>query len=129
MKIIQHHLPEIKMSKPISFEEFEQAVMQKLLEQDTPINTILYEQYKQATVVKRDFTGVGFFTDFIVPKTAPSITEPVAHGYGDVQCSINGIDCFGGFVLFIENGVMACLEGYSYGHEWPNIITSYHLSS
>lgn len=109
------------------FEEFEHAVMQKILEEDTSINRLLREQYKNAQVVSRDFTGVGFFTDFSVPENIARITEPVPYGYGNVICDINGIKTFGGFVLFIDHGVMICLEGYIFYDEWPSVIENYSL--
>ena len=110
----------------IPFEKFEKAVMEKLLEKETSINKVLREQYKNASVVSRKFTGVGFFTDFNVPKNIPPVMEPVAYGYGNVSCIINGIEnC--GFVLFIKEGVMICLEGYTFMDKWPEVITSYHL--
>ena len=111
----------------ISFEKFEHAVMQKILEEDTSVNRILREQYKKAQVASRDFTGVGFYTDFHLPENIVKVTEPVEYGYGDVLCDVNGITCFGGFVLFIEDGAMICLEGYTFHEEWPNVITNYRL--
>jgi hypothetical protein len=115
------------MDKIKPFEEFEHAVMQQLLEEETLINRLLREQYKKARVVKREFTGVGFFTNFEIPNNVLRITEPVERGYGNVICDINGIKDFGGFVLFIEKGVMTCLEGYTFYDEWPVVITSYNL--
>lgn len=109
------------------FEQFEHAVMQKLLEEDTPVNRFLREQYKNAQVVSREFSGAGFFTNFRVPENVARVTEPVPYGYGNVACDINGIKSFGGFVLFVKNGVMTCLEGYTFYDEWPNVITSYNL--
>jgi hypothetical protein len=96
------------------------------MEKDTSINAILREQYKKARVVSRDFTGVGFFTDFELAEDAPQITEEVAYGYGDVTAIIGGIHGYG-FVLFIQSGRMTCLEGYTWQDEWPGIIRSYTL--
>jgi hypothetical protein len=39
----------------IPFEEFEKAVMYRLLEEDTPINHVLREQYKRAVIESREF--------------------------------------------------------------------------
>jgi uncharacterized Zn finger protein (UPF0148 family) len=111
----------------IPFEEFEKEVMEKIMEKDTSINAILKEQYKKARVVSRDFTGVGFFTDFELADDAPNIEEEVAYGYGNVTAIINDFyQC--GFVLFIKDGKMICLEGYTAQDEWPEIITSYTLA-
>lgn len=105
----------------VSFEKFEDAVMQKILEEDTSVNRILREQYKKAQVSSRDFTGVGFYTKFHLPENIVKVTEPVEYAYGDVSCDLNGsILC--GFILFIENGIMICLEGYTYREFWPTPI-------
>ena len=111
--------------KIISFEEFEKAVMQKLIEEDTSINKILQEQYKKAKVENRNFTGVGFFTDFEIPEDTPRVIETVKYGYGNVSGKINNIDI--GFILFIKDGIIICLEGYTYYDSWPDIITHYEL--
>lgn len=111
--------------KIISFEDFEKAVMEKLLEEDTSVNKILQEQYKKAQVEDRIFTGVGFFTHFKISEDSPCVIEPVEYGYGNVSGKINGIDI--GFVLFIKNGIMTCLEGYTYYTSWPDLITHYEL--
>ena len=115
------------MGLPTVFEKFEQATMYKLLEEDTAINRVLREQYKYATVINRDFTGVGFFTHLSIPSHIATVKEPIAHGYGDVRFILNG-GVGGGVVLFIEQGVMTCLEGYSYT-EWPEVITCFKLES
>lgn len=115
------------MGLPVVFEEFERAIMCKLLEEDTPINKVLREQYKYATVVNRDFTGVGFFTHLSIPSHVITVKEPIEYGYGDVRFMLNG-SVGGGVVLFIEHGVMTCLEGYAYT-EWPKVITSFELES
>ncbi len=112
--------------KIIPFEKFEQAVMHKIMEHDTSINNVLREQYKRVHIECRDFTGVGFFTDFIVPNNVLHIIEPVEYGYGDVDATIN--DVYGyGFVLFIKDGLMTCLEGYTWQDSWPDTIYSYNL--
>ncbi len=115
------------MIKTIPFEEFERAVMQKLLEKNTSINKTLREQYQKPQVISREFTGVGFFTDFKVPENVFRVTEPLDRAFGDVICEINGIEDFGGFVLFTENGVIEFLEGYTCYDNWPSVITSYRL--
>lgn len=78
-------------------------------------------------VVNRDFTGVGFFINLSIPSHVAAVEEPTVYGYGDVRFTLNdGIG--GGAVLFIEHGIMTCLEGYSYD-EWPDVITSFELES
>ena len=113
--------------KVIPFEEFEKAVMKKILEREDNISKILWQQYKSARVIKRDFTGSGFFTSFEASKDSPRITETVDRSYGDVIASINGSSFDFGFVLFLENGMLSCLEGYTWTDKWPETIRSYEL--
>ncbi len=74
----------------IPFEEFEKAVIRKILEKKSDVNEILWEQYMASQVIKRNFTGVGFFTDFKIPKDVPHATELIDRSYEDVVASING---------------------------------------
>ena len=113
------------MDNVTTFEKFEHEVIRKLLEKDTATNRLLREQYRNAQVVSREFTGVGFFTYFKVSENVARITEPVECAYGNIICDINGIKDFGGGVLFIEEGAMKCLEGYTFYDKWPTAITSY----
>lgn len=113
--------------KIILFEEFEKAVMHKMLDKNNQISEILQEQYKRSQIIKRDFTGTGFFTDLEMAQDAPHVTESIEGGFGDVIASINGSSFDFGFVLFIVDGVMTCLEGYTWADEWPEVIYEYQL--
>lgn len=110
------------------FEEFEKAVMQKIMEKDTPVNAILREQYERSEVINRDFSGVGFFTEFRIPTDAPQIPKLVQSGYGNVTAIINGIHGYG-FILFFKNGFINLLEGYTSQSEWPQQIFNFTLNS
>lgn len=110
----------------IPFEEFEKAVIQKLLKRETSINKILHEQYKNAQVIDRRFTGAGFFTSFDVPEDIVRICQGVDYCYGNIIASVNGNEEYG-FHLFITKGAMCCLEGYMWADSWPETIYSYEL--
>lgn len=108
------------------FETFEKNVINKLLENSTPTNSILKKQYKNA-IISREFTGSGFFSTFKVPDSIPRLTPPTTFNLSNLLCDINGISEFGGFLLFIKNGAIFCLEGYSFENEWPIKINDYRL--
>ena len=110
-----------------AFEEFERIVMFKILEEENETNALLRVQYESAKIIKREFTGAGFFTHFSIPKTirrAPAGTE---YGYGDVVASFDGSDFCYGFVLFIKEGLISSLEGYTCTDSWPENIQTYEL--
>ena len=114
-------------NKIIPFEEFEKAIMQKMLEEKNVENEILLEQYRRSQVIKRDFTGAGFFTNFEVPANTPHVEKLTSCSFGDVIASINGSTFDFGFVLFLKDGMLSCLEGYTWADAWPETIESYEL--
>jgi hypothetical protein len=114
------------VSDGVAFEKFEADVMLKLLDGNDPVLAILRQQYRQSEVVKREFTGVGFFTTFRVYDSAPRLPGNRSLYIGDVVAEIDGVDV--GFVLFITDGVLDMLEGYTYGtDEWPREMVRYKI--
>ncbi|MCL2606606.1 MAG: hypothetical protein FWD93_04935 [Coriobacteriia bacterium] len=84
----------------------------------------LLDQLKDVAVVKREFTGVGFYTDFHVNgKVANEVNMPLSGVGGRLNDSVDI-----GLVLFITKGKIDCLEGYTYGGElWPEHVRSYSV--
>lgn len=110
------------------FEYFERAVMKKLLEGEEEILDILRKQYELAQVKKRDFSGAGFFTSFQIPKNAPKLDSNKSFQIGDLIAEMQGVNEGVSFVLFIKDGLIDFLEGYSYDEKWPETIGEYQLS-
>jgi hypothetical protein len=114
------------MTREIKFEDFEHAVMLKMLAGDNPVLSLLREQYKNAHIAKREFTGVGFFTDFSFNNTVQIIVDKKNFHIGDVAGTINNTSI--DFVLFIKNGSLNMLEGVTFGGEpWPEHINNFEL--
>ncbi len=111
----------------IPFEEFETAVMLKMLEKKNHVNEILQQQYAGSRVIGREFTGVGFFTHFKIINDSPALTELTDRNYGDIVASINGSTFDFGFVLFLDKGMISSLEGYTWSDMWPETIETYTL--
>ena len=85
----------------------------------------LYKQYKSLIVKTRTFTNVGFFTEFYMAEDSLRRGEIDCFRLGGIHAKISGLKYGAGFVLFINNGFIATLEGYCYDEEWPkdaNII-------
>ncbi|HET7213820.1 MAG TPA: hypothetical protein VFL79_09530 [Terriglobia bacterium] len=80
----------------------------------------LHDQMRSAAVVKRTFTGYGFFTDFSVPDMcAPIPGEPSSHLSNVLGASPN-LQLPIGFVLFIKRGRLSQLEAHTYDEPWPS---------
>lgn len=109
------------------FNDFERAVIEKLLTGENPIFTILREQARIAYPRSREYTGAGFFLYFSVPANAPFLAVKDFF-FGDVNAMIDGLQYGAGFVLFIRKGCLDVLEGYSYDEPWPKEIHKFKLT-
>ena len=97
----------------------ETAVLQMLLRGDEPVLESLRNQLRESTMTARRDTGAGFFTDFSVPDQVPRAPAKDSFVLGDVVGEIDGLENGAGFLLFIRNGKIAFLDGFSYNEPWP----------
>ena len=103
-----------------SMDELESAVVEMLLKGGHPALVALQEQARHATVRKREYSGVGFFTEFDIPPSIPAapVVTPRAT-VADVEATIDGLRNGAGFTLFVRDGYLEMLEGYTYDEPWP----------
>lgn len=107
-------------------DHLEQAVLDKLLAGEHPVLATLRAQADKARVVERERTGVGFFCSFAVP---PGV--PLAAGdfqIDDVEAELQGLAHGAGFVLFVRDGRLDTLEGFSYDEPWPPSVRQFRLT-
>ena len=83
-----------------------------------PFDTVR-EQLAHATVGKREFSGAGFFTDFVVPTDARVRRDLPPMEIGDVGAEVPGLQHGAGFLLFIRDSGVSMLEGFTYDEPWP----------
>jgi hypothetical protein len=96
----------------------EKAVLEKLLEGDFHLLDILRLQLAHCTVAERELTGCGFYLTLAVPETISRIPELDAK-FGDVVAVLPGLTSGAGFLLYLKNGLLDMLEGYSFDEPWP----------
>ncbi|ESQ10778.1 MAG: hypothetical protein N838_19810 [Thiohalocapsa sp. PB-PSB1] len=103
------------------FTQIELAVLGKLLDRSDSLSSALREQVQYCHVKKRESTDAGFFTELDVPRSvvrrACDAGEKLT--LGDVEADIKGLKNGAGFVLFVSNGYLDMLEGFTYGEPWP----------
>ena len=101
----------------------ERAVIEKLLAEDHHALRVLRAQLRHAQVSGRTLTGSGFVTELSLPAgTAPA---PIGSGMirlGDVGAKIDGLRHGAGFLLYVRDGLLDALEGYSYDEPWPKKV-------
>lgn len=101
--------------------KLEAAVLDKLLAGEEPELACLREQRRRLHVTKREYTGVGFFTEFGHPADAVQLPTSKSIRFGDVLAEMEGLKHGAGFLLYIDNGMITMLEGYSHASEsWPD---------
>jgi hypothetical protein len=99
--------------------EIERQAMEYLLRGDHPWLALLRDQLRSAAVVNRDLTGVGFFTEFIVPDAVVRISPARRLVIADVYAAVFGLPSPAGFILFVENGALSTLECFIHDDAWP----------
>mgnify|MGYP001582998696 FL=1 len=109
----------------------ESEVIEWLLRGDESVLAALRKQYSVASVLSRELTGKGFYLKFDIPSNAQRFLDALdakpSFYLGDVEAQIDPLKGGAGFVLWITDGKLDILEGYTFGEEWPTQITKFEL--
>lgn len=113
----------------IELSMLEKEVMVTLLDGDDDILATLRKQFGASTVRSRELTGAGFYAHFELKDESLRLVGRPSFHFGDVIANKGDGDDLLGFVLFVKDGFLDYLEGYTFGIEqWPNDLTKYHLT-
>jgi hypothetical protein len=109
--------------------ELERQVLQKLLSGEHPIIGELRAQLAGLQVADRELTGAGFMTSFTVNQSLKPISLQGANfKFGDVVADIQGLEHGAGFLLYVKDGCIDALEGYTFDEPWPDTTGQFRLS-
>ncbi len=79
-------------------------------------------------IVERNFSDVGFLSNFARDGAAKLFADDVSIRWGSVLGRINSsldVD----FVVYVDGGYVNCIEGVTFGGElWPSTIESFQLT-
>lgn len=103
-------------------EALEAKAMQLLLAGDDPVLACLRQQCESVLGTRHEYTGIGAYTHFRLAPNTPRINGNPSFAFGDVIADVDGTQDAGGFIVFIENGLLATLETYAYGDSWPVVF-------
>lgn len=106
----------------------EKHVMEKILEGDCPVLATLREQLNVAIIAEREMTGTGFFSKFALSSDAPNLSSGQSFEINDLIGEIQNVTHGVGFVLFVRNGKLDTLEGFTYEEAWPDEVSQIRLS-
>ena len=104
------------------FDEFEKIIITDIIEQYPEYKQKLQAQFEKITVQKREFSTYGFSTHYEVTVAEETLGNDKNLQLGKCQWSINGLNHGSDYILWIKNGFISCLEGFSYNEPWPNEI-------
>ena len=88
----------------------------QLIVGDHPALIALREQFRRASIAAVEMTGHGFYVDFETPPDVP-LAIPSDFAGGNAEIALEGATAGAGCVLFVKNGRLATLEGYTFGDE------------
>jgi hypothetical protein len=88
-----------------------------LIDGEHPALAILREQYRRAEIRSVELSGVGFFVNFAIPLDAPRV-RPADLAGGAAKIDLEGALHGAGCILFVRDGRLAMLEGFTYDDAW-----------
>lgn len=107
------------------FEQFEYDIIMTISEELPAYKNLMIEQYADS-IKRREFTGHGFFTYFENVTEGLIVDAGFKQELGMLTATLNDV-CEVGFALFIRDGRISCLEGYTFGDAWPDVINTYSI--
>ncbi|MBQ8260745.1 MAG: hypothetical protein IJZ00_00475 [Lachnospiraceae bacterium] len=112
--------------------KFVKNVMDKLLLGEDEVLIKLREQYNHSIICSEEYSPYGFYVNFDVYKKDAVIDNKQYYStfqIGDVMGNVDDITGAVGFVLFVKDGYLQMLEGYTnLLDEWPEDCSLIRLS-
>lgn len=105
-------------------EPIEDAALEMLLEGEE--ERILRAQIEGATVILRERSPVGFFTTLRVAEGAERVPAR-SLAIDGVKAEIPGMSAGIGFVVFVTDGAIDVLEGYTCGDDLPEQTPEFRI--
>jgi len=96
--------------------ELLERLLPALVEGGHPALVALQQQVPHLRVTKAEMTGVEFFVHFDLDRDVP-LAQPPTFAGGDAIIRLAGETVQAGCVLFVRDGRIAMLEGYTYGDD------------
>jgi hypothetical protein len=113
--------------KAMQITNLERQVIERFL-QDTELQPLRrFANSEKISVVARDFTGPGFLTHIEPSDEVKLFADAVTLRWGNVGARLNSSKIETGYLVYVDNGYLTTLEGYTYGEDWPEQISSIEL--
>jgi hypothetical protein len=97
----------------------EKAVIERFLADPAVKPNKRSVDFEAVNVSSREFTGAGFLTDFQRTDELKLFDESVSLRWGKVGARLNASQTDTGYLVYIDEGYLSMIEGYTYGEDWP----------
>jgi hypothetical protein len=104
------------------FTPLERAALEAIMGEMGEDRDRVAEQLRHASVISRENTGGGFFSDLSVASHAHDLDRKTAHWGRNVWISIDGLEYGLGMILHLKDFRANLLEGYAVGPEDTSAI-------
>lgn len=107
--------------------ELELSVLERMLADNevAPRNRELHAG--AVTVTDREFTGVGFLTELQQSPALKLFNDGVSMRWGKVGARLNAAKIETSYLVYVDDGYVTAIEGYTYGDEWPAEVDEVEL--
>ena len=107
--------------------ELENAIIESMLgdRELMPIRANVH--FDQVTVSDRAFTGAGFLTELERSDELKLFDDGVSLRWGKVGARLNAVKLETGYLVYVDDGYVTAVEGYTYGDEWPAQVEQIEL--
>lgn len=102
--------------------ELVNQVIKMMLVGDDEVLMLLKKQFESAKIISEEVEEAGFYINYYVDKFE-IMSEQFNNTFqiGDVDGEVNGVEGAIGFILYVKNGFLIMLEGYTNViDKWPN---------
>jgi len=98
----------------MEFTALEKIVLREICKQYPQDQGAMEAQLATASVRSRENTGAGFFTNLDVRRDPAFKIPHTENSRGEVNANVAGLESGIGFILFLKDGYLDYLEGYSF---------------
>ena len=107
----------------MQYSEFEKLILDDIVAQYPEYAPNLARQLASARVGKRTIYAHGFYTEYEIEDRDARIEGATTPTLGKRQWKLNDLRYGSDYILWLREGYVAGLEGFSYGEPWPEEIT------
>lgn len=84
--------------------------------------------FSSLNIISRELSGVGFLTELEKSVELKAGKETETYKFGDLGATINA-SIETGYLMYIENGFLDAIEGYTYSENWPEEVNTIEFYS